>query len=484
MTGRVLIVDAVPTNRIVLRVKLASAFYQVSQAESGAAALDMVLRERPDVILASADLPDLDPGRLCAQLRALPDVGRTPLVVVQSEEDAVARRSALRAGADDVLACPIEDVLLLARLRALLRARDAEAELELREDTRRALGLAEEPAPFSGNAHIVLVDAGHDHRVSEIALLLERRLSDRIEVMEPKAALSLSAERADAFVILEARRSPGEGLALLSQLRANTATRHASLIYVAAPGHRREAAGALDIGANDLLVAGFECEELALRLQRQIARKRREDRLRANMRDGLRAAVTDPLTGLYNRRYALPHLARFADRAKRSGRPYALMLVDVDHFKTVNDTYGHAAGDAVLVALAARLRDGLRAPDLLARIGGEEFLLAMPDMPRNRASAVAETLCHAVSNKPMPLADGRAVSVSVSIGISIGDPSGQAAPQDLLQRADRALYAAKDSGRNTVVLADTITPLHFPERRRLITLEEQSDDEVCAAART
>ena len=193
---------------------------------------------------------------------------------------------------------------------------------------------------------------------------------------------------------------------------------------------------------------------MALRIQTQLARKRQSDRLRSSLADGLRLAMVDPLTGLHNRRYALPHLARMADRARQSGRQFAVLVIDLDRFKGVNDSFGHAAGDAVLVAVADRLRTNLRAVDMVARIGGEEFLVALPDTTLEAARATAERLRQTVGEQPIRVPGGVAVSVTMSIGLTLGGGLDEAsAPVDaLIARADKALLAAKAEGRNQVTV--------------------------------
>ena len=135
----------------------------------------------------------------------------------------------------------------------------------------------------------------------------------------------------------------------------------------------------------------------------------------------MRLAMIDPLTGLYNRRYAMPELATIAARAAETGSPFAVMVVDLDRFKLVNDKHGHGAGDQVLVEVSRRLTANLRASDLLARIGGEEFLVALPDAGMPLARTVAERLCQAIEERPIRLASGIGLTVTVSIGVAVSD---------------------------------------------------------------
>lgn len=463
MTARIMVVDAVPTNRIILRVKLSAAFYDVVQATSGQAALAMMRKTTPDLVITSDTLPDMTGRQLCAAIRQRAaqksPAPATPVVILHGEDETDERLASLAAGADDVLTRPIDDLVMLARLRSLLRARDAEAELQLRDDTRRALGLSEAQGEFCVPGRVRVVTTGPNPDVRAMVNGLRKRSDDRIELVDAEDALRESGPAPDVVVVAEAKETLGSALTLLPQLRASRYTRHSALIYIARPDQRQEAASALDMGANDLMGSGPNVDELAIRLKKQIARKRLGDRLRSNMRDGLRAAVIDPLTGLYNRRYALPHLSRLADRATQQRRPYALLVADLDFFKQVNDDHGHAAGDAVLVTLGQRLKDNLRAADLVARWGGEEFLVAMPDTDRTAAHLTAERICRLMSQRPVQLPGGLRITVTLSIGVAIGQPGQEDLPLDLISRADEALYAAKNKGRNTVVMADTVTAL-------------------------
>ena len=467
MTGRILIVDAVPTNRIVLRVKLAAAFYDVVQAGTAEQALSYLRGAPVDLVILSNNLPDMSGAKLCAALRRLPQARRLPLIALLTDDAGEDRRACLLAGADDVLSRPLDDLILLARVRSLHRARDAEIELGLHDGNQHVGGLAEAAEPYMQAAAIVLTPASDSPALlrasADLAQTLGTRMNDKITVQPWDALLRDKEAQADVIVVIEAQTGTSDGLSLLPQLRTHSGTRHAALHYVAHGHQRQQAAAALDIGAADVSTCGLEPEELSIRLRKLIARKKTADKLRDSMRDGLRAAIIDPLTGLYNRRYALPYLDNLANRAQHSGRGYAVLLADIDHFKTVNDTHGHAAGDRILADIAKRMREALRGSDLLARFGGEEFLIALPEVSKADALRSGERLCQIVAATPFTLPDGTALEITVSVGVALSGPP-EKPPQSLVESADLALYAAKDKGRNTVVLADTVTPLIRPGR--------------------
>ncbi len=207
----------------------------------------------------------------------------------------------------------------------------------------------------------------------------------------------------------------------------------------------------LDLGANDYLIRPVDRNELLARTNTQIRRKRLQDRLNDNYQRSLSLALTDELTGLYNRRYLLAHLDELVARVSRDGIDAAVLLIDIDHFKQVNDTYGHAAGDDVLRELAARATNTVRSVDLVARLGGEEFVVVMPETGPAIAIAVGERLRLAIANEPFTI---RASDERLPITVSIGITSAIAGSDDrdrLLKRADDALYCAKAEGRNRVV---------------------------------
>lgn len=455
MQGTVLILDGIATNRIMLKVQLSASYYHVVQAEGMANVAAIVRQCRPDLIVTAMKLPDGDALALRARLAREQDMADIPVLAITAENDVAARLAALRGGIDDVLTRPVDDVILLARVRSLIRSGANAEDLGLRGENTRALGFAEPRAQFAAPSRIALVA-----RQAVTAVRWQRQLGDwTAHRLTPHSIGDIpnlmSGPGPDAFVVEIAAEAEGEGLRFLADLRARSAARNAAVIAVIDPPDPARCADLLDRGADDVLEAGFDPEELALRLSAQMARKARLARLRNQVRDGLRAAVIDPMTGLYNRRYALPHLAQVARAAEASGRQFAVLLADLDHFKRINDTHGHACGDAVLVETAARLSHHLRPSDEISRIGGEEFLIVLPDTDEVTAARMAENLCRQIEGRPfwVPGVD-HPISVTISIGVAMAplrDPAhGEDCTGTLIRRADQALYAAKHGGRNKV----------------------------------
>ncbi|MEL7416214.1 MAG: diguanylate cyclase, partial [Pseudomonadota bacterium] len=254
---------------------------------------------------------------------------------------------------------------------------------------------------------------------------------------------------ADAYVIHHRFGGDARALRCVADLRARTLARSAAVLFISPEGDVVTVARALDLGANDYLSDSFSPEELVIRLRSQLKRKRYADSLRASVRDGLRAAVTDPLTGLFNRRYMEQHIGGLIDRSRAERMPIAAMYLDLDRFKSVNDALGHAAGDEVLKQVARRLQNHLRSEDLLVRLGGEEFGIVLPTTSDSHAAQMAERLREVIELHPFHLTIGRDLRITTSIGVAVLD-SREATVDRLLQAADSALYASKNAGRNRV----------------------------------
>jgi two-component system cell cycle response regulator len=469
MTGRILIVDDVATNRIMMKVKLATACYDVRTARTAAAAMEALATEEIDLLVMDVRLPDMSGIEATRRLRRDPETADVPILLVASSDAARMRIEGLSAGADDVVSWPLNEMAFLARVRSLLRARCEDRDTRLRMGGLLDLGLSSSPKPagFGENGQAAFAAAPPKASGGRIALVggtasaalaehrdrLQSSFRHEVSMIGREEVLAIGAESApDVFLIDADCCGAGGGLRLMSELRSRRATRHSACIIVLPADDTERAANALDLGADDVIYKPAETGEIALRLRTQLARKRRADRMRDTLDTGLRLAVIDPLTGLHNRRYGLNHLEQVAARARAQGIRAGVILMDLDHFKAINDTHGHKVGDLVLSRVAQVLSDGLRAEDLVARIGGEEFLAILPNADLEQVRAAAERLRLAIESLRIPLPDGGALSVTLSLGVAMLDDHADA-PGRAVERADRALYAAKAEGRNRTQLA-------------------------------
>ena len=219
------------------------------------------------------------------------------------------------------------------------------------------------------------------------------------------------------------------------------------IILLTSLGGKTNFLDGMDAGADDFITKPFDAEQLAARLRVSERILELHETLRTH-------AMHDPLTGLWNRAAILNSFAEELDRAAREKKSVAVVLSDVDHFKRVNDTYGHPAGDAVLREVATRLRSSMRSYDRIGRYGGEEFLLVLPGCSPTDAVNVANRIRRTVECKPIDVGT-QSICVTASMGVAVSCPESNEMDA-LIQNADGALYRAKEGGRNRVELARAI----------------------------
>ena len=460
MQGKILIVDGISTNRIVLKVKLTAAFYHVVQAGSLALALEIVAEEKPDMILTAMNLPDGTAAELCARLRENHKTATLPVLAIASSADLQGRLDTLHAGAFDVMNKPVDETLFLGRVRNMIRAHRTFAQWQMRDDTRCALGLSEAPSEFQRTATISLIGTEAGMLRGWVREMVPQMRAQYSVTLLGDAMAALNADTPpDAIVLALPETAPHSDtcLRLISALRASAQTQDVALLVLQKTEQPLLATTALDMGADDVMTGGFYGPELALRLDVLLKRKRQAAQLLQSVRTGLREAVNDPLTGLYNRRYAMPFIARLIEGSTVNQTSFAVIVADMDHFKRINDLYGHASGDAVLVETARRLRNAVRGSDVISRIGGEEFLIAMPAADVTTARTVANRICQAIGSTPFVIpGSAEPVHITISLGLAMSTAPKQinaGTPEtvdSLLDHADKALYAAKLQGRNRV----------------------------------
>lgn len=453
MTARILVVDDVPANLKLLEGRLAAEYFEVITATSGREALDVCARAQCDVILLDVMMPGMNGFEVCRRLKADPATHHIPVVIVTALDQPADRVRGLEAGADDFLTKPVADVALFARVRSLARLKMLGDELRLRAQTTREIGTTD-----------ATMEAMLDDGLGGRLLLVDDRVSSYKRIMpaldgshtvelevEPHDALFRAAEGAFDLAIVALGLKNFDALRLCAQLRSLERTRNLPILLIADPDENPRVVRGLEVGVNDYLLRPLDPNELVARVRTQVRRKRYTDRLRMSVQTSMELAITDGLTGLHNRRYLETHLQALLDQAAVKGRPLSALLVDIDFFKAVNDTHGHDAGDDVLREFAKRLRASVRGIDLACRLGGEEFVVVMPETDATVARLVAERVRGKVAATPFMIARGtEAVAVTASIGIASFQHEGDDAAA-LLKRADVALYRAKTEGRNRVV---------------------------------
>jgi two-component system cell cycle response regulator len=471
MSARVLVVDDIEVNVKLLEAKLLSEYYDVLTASNGKAALEIARRDTPDIILLDVMMPGMDGLEVCRRLKADARTKYIPVVMVTALSDVADRLRGLDVGADDFLTKPVNDVALFARIRSLIRLKRTMDEWMLREEIHGRL------AALPGETLVLSVEAFEPARI----LLLEDNslAAGKIaQILAPitqilttvktnaEAHAEATAELFD-LVIVSMSLDQDDPLRLVSRFRAAGATRQLPILLVAEDGDYPRLAKGLDIGANDYVIRPLDRNELIVRARGQIKRKRLQEELLHNYKRGMALALTDGLTGLYNRRYLSAHLETLLAHATGPLKGVSLIMFDIDHFKQINDTYGHAAGDEVLIEMAKRALGNVRGFDLIARYGGEEFIVVMPESTLANAAVTAERLRRTVTDKPFVVSASQGqIEVTISVGVACCTGDLPKTPAELLKEVDDALYAAKNGGRNIVkVFGEQTTAEAVPTKR-------------------
>lgn len=455
MTARVLIVDDIPVNVKLLEARLLSEYYDVTAAYSGQEAIDTCRNQDVDIVLLDVMMPEMDGFECCRILKSDPRTSHIPVVMITALDQPSDRVEGLNAGADDFLTKPVDDVQLLARVKSLVRLKVLTDELRARAVTSHELAL--EDAARSVNA--IKTDSG---RILVIDTETDR--AERLRAHLSNAhAVSLLGNPADAVfqtsggdfevVVVSMDLDGFDPLRVCSQLRTVEQTRTLPIILVADEHDRPQVIRALDLGVNDFIMRPVERNELAARVRTQIRRYRYTAELRESLNNTMAMAVIDELTGLYNRRYFERHTAMLLDKSQEQDREMALMLLDIDYFKAVNDTHGHDVGDKILKEFALRLQRNIRGVDLACRFGGEEFVVVMPDTDRQQAENVAERVRSSIAEEAFRAGLDFPLGITVSAGLAFNEYN-EDTSETIVKRADIALYRAKRAGRNRVI-ADT-----------------------------
>jgi len=456
MTARVLVVDDVIQNVKLLEAKLASEYFDVLTAMNGEDALKIIDEEHPDIVLLDVMMPGMDGFEVCRRIRANVKSAHIPVIMVTALDQPKDRVAGLEAGADDFLTKPVSDLPLFARVRSLARLKVLMDELRMREATSQNFGVsvgADLNQNISlRNARVLLVE---DYvRVAE---RISNYLTDlaRIDVDEAASGeiTSPDLEKYDLFII-SLGLNETDGLRLCSQLRSSEATRRIPTLVLVDEGDTKQMVKAMELGVSDYITRPIDKNELLARAKSQIRQKRYADRLRRNMQKSIEMAMTDAVTGLYNRHFLSSHLDNLMSKENEKRKKVSLLMMDLDKFKLVNDTYGHVSGDEVLKEFARRISNDIRNIDLAARFGGEEFVIVMPETNLEYAHFVAERLCRSIADEPFVISGSDTpIPITVSIGLALAGDKNLSSSK-LLVSADAALYEAKENGRNRVACLD------------------------------
>src|SRR5918994_5508213 len=363
MTARILVVDDIAANVKLLDARLSAEYFDVLTAMNGRDALAICERGECDVVLLDVMMPGLDGFEVCRQLKTNPATHHIPVVMVTALDQASDRVRGLDAGADDFLTKPMTDEL---RMRAV-----TSKEIGIQNPDREAV------SDRGRQGRILLID-DRSASYERMAAMLNDEHAVEID-SDPNDALFRAAEGDYDLVIVSLSLKNFDGLRLCSQLRSLDRTRNVPILAISEGDSNARLVRGLEIGINDYLMRPIDKNELLARVRTQIRKKRYTERLRDNVQMSIEMAITDSLTGLYNRRYMESHLGSLLEQAVSRKKPLTVLVLDIDYFKAINDTHGHDAGDDVLREFSFRIKKSIRGIDLACRYGGEEFVVVMPE---------------------------------------------------------------------------------------------------------
>jgi two-component system cell cycle response regulator len=460
MAATVLVVDDLLPNVKLLEAKLTSEYYEVLTARSGAEALKVVSENSVDIILLDVMMPEMDGFETCRRLKSDIKTSHIPIVMVTALSDVEDRIQGLEAGADDFLTKPINDMALFARIKSLVRMKIMLDELRLRDQTGSQFGgLLNDPNDPNDKfkiiegAQILIVDddGAQAKHIANKLKTIKNAITDI--VVDPTLAFDKVINGTYDLIIISTLLTDADGLRLCSHIKGHEKVRHVPILILVEESDTRILIKGLDLGVNDYLITPIESNEVLARVNTQVRRKRFQDALKSNYQQSVSLAVTDGLTGLYNRRYFDAHCKNLMEQAVIQNKPILLLITDIDHFKMVNDTYGHVVGDEILKQVAERLSASVRITDLVARFGGEEFVVVMPNTDIDIGREIAERIRGNIQNTPFKVSSGDGTLLkTTSIGITQLKPGDDI--ESILKRADKGLYSAKENGRNQVVVVE------------------------------
>src|SRR5215468_5235459 len=349
MSARILVVDDVPANVKLLEARLSAEYFDVLTASNGAEALKIAERAECDIILLDIMMPDMDGFEVCRRLKASPVTHFIPVLMVTALDSPADRVRGLEVGADDFLTKPVSDVVLIARVRSLTRLKMMTDELRMRALTSLEIGVqAPERSAIAdtGKSGRVLLVDDRPSSYERLAPLLAIEHTVDVEI-NPAEALFHAAEGNYDLLIVSLDLDNFDGLRLCSQARSLERTRQLPILAISDADNNARLLRGLEIGVNDYLLRPVDKNELLARARTQIRKRRYTDHLRDNVQNSIEMAITDALTGLHNRRYMETHLATLAEQASARGKPLAMMILDIDYFKSINDNHGHDPDRAV-----------------------------------------------------------------------------------------------------------------------------------------
>jgi two-component system cell cycle response regulator len=447
---RILIVDDEPLNIKLLKSKLPEGKYETLSAAGGKEAVRIATYEQPDLILLDVMMPDMDGFTVSRLLKDNATTRGIPIILVTALDGLDNKLRGLETGADEFLTKPVNTIELLSRINSLLRLKQYRERLTLRNQSEQSFNAAvgrPDPSEDSPPARILIVE--DDEKDSHIFKNFFKDRNYNLEwVKTGEEALDLTLWKEFDLVLLDVLLPGMDGFEICTRLKNSAQSRDVQVILVTCLPDLANKIKGIELGADDYLIKPVNARELQARTKVLLDKKRCMDLLRLDYESALNSAIYDGLTSLYNQTYFRKYFEQELKRAIRQKYQVALLIMDVDNFKAINDSWGHLSGDHILSELGSVIKNNVREIDLAARYGGDEFALVLPYADQEETLQVAERLRSAIESCSFTQKNGaEPLHLTVSIGAAFSPIHGST-PEEIIRKADQALYLAKKEGKN------------------------------------
>lgn len=447
---KILIVDDEPLNVKLLNAMIPSDQYDTACAYSGDEALKIMNDFRPDLILLDIMMPGLNGYELTQILKSDSESQDIPIVLVTAFGGSEYEIKGLEAGADEFLNKPVNKTELLTRVKSLIRLRQYKEQIKSRTCSLNSATYDNDPKNCLKDEELNLpsILIVEDNKID--AKLIQRYLQGepyQIKLAgDGEEAISRSQQERIDVILLDLLLPGKNGFEVVRILKEMEHTQNIQIVAITGLSDLESKLKGIELGVDDYLTKPVNMHVLRTRIKSLVKKKALLDRLFDKYEMAVHSAITDKLTGLYNRRYFDYFIDLELKRSLRENSSLALLMIDVDNFKQINDTLGHLIGDKILNKLGDLIKANIRETDLAARYGGEEFSIVMSNTGFEEAVEIAERIRNSVEAYKF---DTEKLIITVSIGIAL-HPLDAKSLQDLLDKADSALYRAKRDGKNQV----------------------------------
>jgi two-component system, cell cycle response regulator len=452
---KILIVDDEPRNVKLLSAMLTPDGYETMRAYNGEDALKLVKEGSPDLILLDIMMPGLNGYEVCQILKKDPKSQDIPIIMVTAFCGNDNKIKGIETGADEFLDKPVNTAELLARVRSLLRLKQYQDQLKSLTcsiNSFTATELTETLAKVKTNRPSILIVEDNELDAQIIQRFLDGEPYELKFARDGEEALCLAQQEWVDLILMDLLLPGKNGFEVYKNLKEIEQTKNIQIVAITCLSDLESKVKGIESGADDYLVKPVNKHELKIRVKSLIKKKAYLDNLCARYEMAVNSAITDKLTGLYNRSYFDHFLDLEIKRSYRQKTSVALLMLDIDNFKQINDTFGHLVGDRILNQLGGLIKSKIRETDLPARYGGEEFAVVMPNTNLHEAEQAAERLRQSIQEHRF---DAGNCFLTVSIGVALY-PLNATSMYELINKSDRLLYLAKNNGKNQACTASSI----------------------------